>query len=429
MGASGRDEGASRPGAGLRRAWRVAYLVAFLAIVCSFGASWCVDKLGLPAREALGLDRNRSYLEGKTYAGFPELSPSSFADAEFQDGIEDYIADRFPLRDGVLLANAAWQRALIAGAASVAGYGVYPTFYGSDYVYDAGRDEVVQILDEASAAQERTYERAAGAYRSFAERHPELSCYFYEVDRMSSSTRNPTHELMGPTVDTEFLDEHFFDLLGERVTRIDGSYADTDALAAAFFRTDHHWNGPAAYDAYEKILSVMMPGAAPAEVSSLARWDDVAFYGSTARSGLCLTDEPDHIVDPLVDTTGYEVTAGGKKGGPGTLDHSAEYAAGEVGADLFTNRYAEYFHGDFGLLRVVNPRAQSARRLLIVGDSFDNCVDRYFAANYGTVYVYDPRHASLTVEELLARYEVDDVLFLMGSTVFPVEDNYAQLAE
>ena len=413
----------------MRRMWRVFYLICFICIIGSFGAFWCLEKLGAPLPEQFGVEKNRSYLEGKIYASFPDLTVESFVAGEFQEGVEGYVADRFPARDDVLLFNAAWQRSLISGGARLFGYDVYPTFYGSDYAYDEPRDEVVQLLDEATPAQEERYETAAAAYRDFASRHPELCCYFYEVDRMSSSTRNPTHDLVGPSVDTEFLDEHFFDLLGESVVRIDGAFADADALSSAFFRTDHHWGAPAAYGEYQRMLSVMLPDATPAEVTDRVTWSEVPFYGSTVRSGLCLTNKPDYIDDLLVDMSGYAVTVDGKDRGPGALDHAAAYAEGEVGEDLFTNRYAEYFHGDFGLLEIRNDSSETDRALLIVGDSFDNCVDRYFAANYRCVYVLDPRHSDISVEELLSSHEVDDVLFLMGSTVFPLEENYALLAE
>lgn len=411
----------------MRRIWQVAYLVLFGLVIGSFGIAWCLDKLNVPVTEELGLEKNRSYLEGKTYANFPEPTIASFASGEFQEGVENFVADRFPARDEILLANAAWQRSLIGTSAAVFGYGVYPTFYGSDYVYDLPRDEVVQILDSATADTEQAYERAARAYRSFAERHPEIDCYFYEVDRMSSSTRNPTHGLVGPSVDTEFLDRHFFGLLGDRITCIDGSFTDTDALTEAFFRTDHHWNGTAAYGEYVRMLEVMLPGTEPAEVVERVTWSDIAFFGSTARSGLCLSNASDHVSDCLVDVNGYVVVADGKERPSDFLQHSESYAAGDVGKDRFTNRYAEYFHGDYGLIEINNPSAQTDEALLIVGDSFDNAVDRYFAANYATVYVYDPRHADFGVEELLADQGVDDVLFLMGSTVFPLEDNWSKL--
>lgn len=411
----------------MRRTWQIVYLFFFALVIGSFGIAWCLDKLDVPVPEELGLEKNRSYLEGKTYASFPEPTLASFESGEFQDDVESFVADRFPARDGVLLANVAWQRSLIEISAVGFGYDVYPTFYGSDYAYDAPRDEVVQILDPANAEQVQTYERAAEAYRSFAERHPELNCYFYEVDRMSSSTRNPTHDLMGPSVDTELLDEHFFDLLGDQITRIEGSFADTDALAEAFFRTDHHWNGAAAYEEYAKMLDAMMPGAEPAQVVDCVTWDNVAFYGSTSRSGLCLTDRPDHIVDCLVDISGYEVVINDAEQDPSVLQHNEAYAAGEIGNDLFTNRYSEYFHSDRALIEVFNRNATSDDTLLIIGDSFSNVVEKSFAQNYRHVYVYDPRYAEEGVESFLVAHEVENILFLMGSTTFPSDQTVSQL--
>ncbi|MBR0404365.1 MAG: hypothetical protein IJI68_04050 [Eggerthellaceae bacterium] len=75
--------------------------------------------------------------------------------------------------------------------------------------------------------------------------------------------------------------------------------------------------------------------------------------------------------------------------------------------------YASYFHGDEGLLEI---QADSGKgSLLIVGDSYTNCIDYLFANQYRHVYVIDPRYYTETIDSFMQDHEVDDAVMIMGS--------------
>lgn len=398
-------------------AFDVLTVALFLAVLCSFGICWLADKFDAPFVAELRLDQDRSNLEGKTYASFPELSRASVLSTDFQDGVESFIADRMPLRDDILLINASWQRLLISLSALAHGYEVYPTFFGSSYVYDSAHDALYETLVDVDTETRDRYVSAANAANSFSERHPELDTYFYRIDRLSSSSNNPTNSLQNGVINSELLSEYYFDLL-QGVEIIDGRQGSQGESLDVFFRSDHHWNGDDAYDAYCAILSAMAPGAKILSGTEHVSYASPAFQGSCARAGLCPLRSPDHIEDYVFDMSAYEIEIDGEPASDQSLQHTMLYQSKEWSTDRFMNRYAEYWHSDFGLIEMRNDSAQTRETLLIVRDSFGAPVERYFADCWQTVYVIDPRYFEGTVEEFLANHEVDDVLFLWGSTNF-----------
>lgn len=65
---------------------------------------------------------------------------------------------------------------------------------------------------------------------------------------------------------------------------------------------------------------------------------------------------------------------------------------------------------------MVNNNA-SKGTLVIVGDSYTHCMERFFAESYRDVYKLDPRHAKFSLTKFLASHHVDDILFLAAPTI------------
>lgn len=411
-----------------KRVQDAAVVALFICIISVSVVTLGAKKVHIDLPEWLELDNNQSWLEGKQYTSFPNFSATSFSSSSFQNDVEQFISDRYPCRDSILMGNAAWQRALIGSSADLFGYSVYPTFYGSAYSYDLQHDQVVQTLVAPTDATEDEYESAASAYNAFTWRNSSRRMFFYRVDRMSTSSNNPTHALVSSSVDTEYLAEHFFNLLDSSIQVIDGTFPSEDSLASAFFHTDHHWNGVTAYDAYKSILKAMNDGASLEDASlSSVTYSKVPFYGSTSRSGLCLTSKADYIEDIPLDLTGITVSVNGVAQDSKILQQTAVYQSGDVDKNTFTNHYAKYFHTDYALVDIQSDHAQTDKTLLIVGDSYSNCIERYFTSYYGRVISYDARYNDASIQDVADEYSADDILVLMGSTNFKGDNIVAKL--
>lgn len=156
-------------------------------------------------------------------------------------------------------------------------------------------------------------------------------------------------------------------------------------------------------------------------------WDEVPFYGALSRSGLCPTGSLDSILDYSIDLSGIGVTVDGEKVDSNFLDHSEQYASGDIAEDLFTNRYAEYYHSDYAMIQIHNENASSDDALLIVGDSFSNPMERFFSSAYKDVYVFDARYNEDSLDSIVNECGIDDVAFIVGSTNYASDNSVAAL--
>ena len=155
------------------------------------------------------------------------------------------------------------------------------------------------------------------------------------------------------------------------------------------------------------------------ELPEKVEWD-VPFYGAVSRLSLCLTREPDYIADYPVAIDGVDVLIDGEKVDSSALADYQLYHDGDADDALYTNRYAEYFHTDYGIIELCNDHVADGT-LLIIADSYSNNMERFFTANYRHVYVVDPRHANVSMDEFMDEHTIDNVLFLMGSTTLVSE--------
>lgn len=404
------------------------FVIFFLLVLCTTLGTKALSYVGVEFPEWTGIDKERSYLEGRDLSNLPSISLEKVLSTEFQDEFEQFIADALPFRETALLANASVQRFAIEIANMPFGYEVYPSYYDSGYVYDPDYDAIFQTLSSATDSDDEAYEAAAAAYNSFAEQHSDINMAFLEVDRMSSSTLNPTNDYVTNPINTEYQEEHFYNLLDDDIAVIDATLDSEEEVATSLFRADHHWDVSYAYSAYERVLNYFLSDEDPVSYEVLT-WEEPIFYGSSARSGLCLPDEPDRITDYYVDLSSLEVRLDGAEVDAFELDGAAEYAEGEWASDTFTNRYAEYFHQDYGFIEIRNSDLNNGVSLLIVGDSFSNNMERFFTAHYENVYVYDARHADNSLDYYLDWYDVDDLVFILSSTNYPSESMVEALSE
>lgn len=359
--------------------------------------------------------KETSQLEGRNYEYFPKPKLSSVIDASFQSDFEQAVADSTPLRDQALLLNANFQRTSITCANQVFGYSCYPTFYGSRYTYVPSHDAVVQTLNTASPNYLQSMERAAASINALANSHEDVSFYLLALDRPDASDANPTMDYVSNPLTYATVDENLYSKLSPAITVSRHPYLNEDDLFSSLYRTDHHWHTSTAYDRYAEQVVLMNPEATPAEVEKRVSYDNIDFFGACARTGLCKPQIPDHVDDVVIDMSDFVVTLNGTEYAGDMLAHNEAFLNGNVNDDVFTNRYAELFHGDWGLWQIDNPTAQTDRSLLIVRDSYGGCTERFYAANYSHVYVIDFRHTDLTASQLLAEHpDISDVLILMG---------------
>jgi len=199
-----------------------------------------------------------------------------------------------------------------------------------------------------------------------------------------------------------------------------GSAAGSLAVADwsdVFFRTDHHWVPPGAYQGYLDVMQLLSRGNPRIGSARLPFGErtvpGIDFRGANSRRAAYLPiSEPFRVLttrDPAVHA--YL---------DGRLDDTLIAPAdpfAKASNALFLNHYAIYNGQDYALMEYRTGRT-GAGNLLLFADSFSNSMDDLVASHFGTTYKVDLRDYQpetgkpFDVAAFIADHGITDVLFL-----------------
>ena len=191
-----------------------------------------------------------------------------------------------------------------------------------------------------------------------------------------------------------------------------------EQAASWYYRTDHHLNFEGAYKAYGQIWELLRTQnpqiGEPWRPQKWIELPDINFYGTYARRSGYFDRVHDVILDARFDLPELCVHVHGAK----QQDRNKKncYEAGDYSKAKFANHYAEYFGDDYGLIEYTCQAASG--NLLVVGDSYDNCLEPLLASHFHRSYFVDLRHYAgdvgdrFVIDDFIVRNEITDVLFV-----------------
>ena len=177
-----------------------------------------------------------------------------------------------------------------------------------------------------------------------------------------------------------------------------------------YYHTDHHWTSRGAYQGYEalaKALGREYPGEDAFEVTEVP-----GFQGSTySRSAFWLT--PPETIELWQGSDRLTVT---------------NEASDQPHAGIFyrerleeADKYTVFLDGNHALVRVQNPEKQG--KLLVIRDSYSNCLGGFLAESYGEVVLADLRYYRQSLSELAKQEKFDDILVCYSCANFLTDTN------
>ena len=172
-----------------------------------------------------------------------------------------------------------------------------------------------------------------------------------------------------------------------------------------YFRTDHHWTALGAYYVYEAICEQL--DLEVAQLDSFELWDQGRFHGSLyykAPKTKALKEDNVYAYNPPgnLNTRIY-------RDGPNGFEWTV---LTDMSKSKVNSKYMTFLAGDPPLVRIINHDLPDAGNVLIIKDSFGNCMAPFFTQNYHTVYVVDYRYYTKSLSSLIKSFEIDDVIFL-----------------
>lgn len=211
----------------------------------------------------------------------------------------------------------------------------------------------------------------------------------------------------------EYTDEQTLDAIyaaaGEKVTAVavEELYRGKPEL---YYNTDHHWTSRGAYEGYCAFAEAAGREIRAAEDFRIAEAAD--FRGSTySRSALWLT--PAETIELWQGSEHLTVTNGETE----IVHEGIFYRERLQEAD----KYTVFLDGNHSIVRVQNPGKQG--KLLVIRDSYSNCLGGFLAESYGEVVLVDLRYYRQSVSELVRQEGFEDILVCYSCANFLTDTN------
>ncbi len=367
--------------AGITKAIREYTIVWIFSAVC---VCMLAGYIVLPQRDFS--DMENRYLQKR-----PDVTVSSLADGSFMDSFETYTNEQIPLRDLFVKCKAA----LVQATGSSENDGIAK---GADGY----------LFDKVNATSGQMHKNIT-AIKNFAAQ-AERNVYICVAPTSTWVNQNRLPSGM-PVLDEAAASNE----LTEAVKDIDNAHMiylydrmSSHADEQIYYRTDHHWTTKGAGYAYEEIADKM--GLEQKDISQYAKHTADDFYGTHYAKYKGVFVKPDSIEYYDVPILALELE---KRTVDNLIDK--EKLSGY-------DKYAAFMYGNDGMYKV-NAEKGAGRDLIVLKDSYANCLIPYLVMNYDSIVCIDLRYFGGSVADVLSSDEDADVL-LMYNWTFLNDDNH-----
>ncbi|MCH4239104.1 MAG: DHHW family protein [Oscillospiraceae bacterium] len=368
-------------------------IAIFLLLIFGFSVTfWLLPKSSFSAEEKRALQPA------------PEFSAATVGDGTFASTVESYLSDHFPLRRELVGLHA--YGSLICG-----NNGQNGIYFGKDG----------WLINKPVSVNPANFQQNLDSIKDFSQKE-HLPAYLMAV---------PT---TGFIMDDELPDAHEdypdAQLLGEAKAKTEGAVqwvnlagvlSSHSADAPLYYHTDHHWTSRGAYLAYDTFACDV--GFHPMAQAAFRVRTSGGFYGTTyAKSGFWFT-RPDTLEvwqNPNL-TAKVEICEDGQQAK--TSDNLFYW--GQLKNE---DQYPVFLNGNHSLVRLCNPNS-SGKRLLIVKDSYANCLAPFLLAHYSQIDMVDLRYFRKTAASQLVKQDrLTSILFCYGLDDLVNDRNLSLLA-
>lgn len=344
---------------------------------------FCVFLAGLGILHLLLPDQKFSPVENRNLKQMPAFSWTALADGSYTAGLEEYLADQFPLRDGWMGLKTRYEWLL--GKRE---------FHG---VYLCG-DTLISKVSNASRG-----ERNLDFLQELTEK-TDLPIYVGLIPTAAEIWRQKLPEGAASFDQLAYL---------ERAGKAGGIWVDMAGTLAAhagepiYYRTDHHWTSLGAYYGYTALMEAMGEIPAPLGTAETVSRD---FYGTLYSTSGIHWLQPDTIERYVpAGNVSVEDVHGGRTHGLYVDSFLAE-----------KDKYASFLGGNAPLYILRNPDAP-AGRLLVVRDSYSDSLAPFLSQRFSEIHLLDLRYYRTGV----AKYAADngmDMIFVCYSVENFIKD-------
>lgn len=340
-----------------------------------------------------------SELEKRYLAESPVLTGKTLTSGQFGEDAETYMADHIPGRDFFVGLNAYVD--------------LYTGRQVSKDIYVADNDRLVEAPVTWNGEQANKNMSAVNQLAQTLGRPVD----FMLVPSAGWAVEDSIQGIADPYMD-ETLISDIYAMAGENVEAMDvlSVFESVEDKASLYFKTDHHWTSLGAYTAYSAYMQEKGREYPAREEFTVSTAED--FKGSTySRAALWMM--PGETLEMWQRTQNLLVTNGESE---------------EVHQGIFyenrldeADKYTVFLDGNHSIVTIENPENAGKGSILVLRDSYSNCLGGFLAESYETVVLVDLRYYKQSVTELCAQENFDDVLVCYSLGNFMTDNNLVWL--
>lgn len=338
-------------------------------------------------------DKQMSQSENRVLQQKPALSLASAADGSFMKKFESYLSDQFPLRDYAVSTKTTLDRIIGKKEENGVYIGTNDFLFEKQTLYDAAH--VKTITDSIN---------------KFAKSYPKLKKGFI----LSPNSSYVLSEYLPAGVTQESQKEQL-KKIQKQLKSGNFSWIDCAALFDKaknkddlFYRTDHHWTTEAAHTAFKALMKAWKINISKTKFNFSAVSN--SFQGTLASSSGVrnITDKIDIYV-PEKSKDSYVVSYESSSKKSPTL-----FEKDKLGQK---NQYEIFLGGNYDKV-IISTDAVTNNTLLVIKDSYANCMLPMLTPYFSKIVVIDPRYLSDSVSGIMKEYNFTHMLFIYNVNTF-----------
>ena len=329
--------------------------------------------------------------ENRYLAGRPHLSAASVSDGKYMKDMESYLSDQFAGRSVLIKTRTAID--ILMGKKESNG-----VYIGKNHF----------LFEKPTAYDEKTVGKTIEAINTFTDKHKKINSYM----AIAPDASDILSDLMPKNAPNENQKEQIktvYNKMSKSLKTVDiyTTLENSNEKQSLYYRTDHHWTTKAAEIAFKQIAANMKIDTSKVNHKTYAVTND--FQGTLASSsGLFNAKDNIYITVPVTDITYFVTYVQENKKSSSVFDTKKLNQK---------NKYEVFFGGNFAKVKI-DTTLNSKRVLMIVKDSYANCLVPMLTPYYKTIIMIDPRYYTDKIEKTVKDEGVTDVLWLYNANTF-----------
>lgn len=357
---------------------------------------------GLMGRGISAEEKTYSATEKRELQTRPKAKIKTIKNGKFQKKYETYLSDQFPGRDEWVQLQTGVQRLLGKTESNCVYFGkdnyLLEHYDASDFdgeQMQANFDALVGFVKDAKKTADVRVMMVPTKTWVMKKKLPAFAPSYEEqifYDTLQKTIGGMADEVLVPVGDT--LDWHS----GEEI----------------YYRTDHHWTTQGAWYGYEAYVKAVGGDPARAQEKREFRLVCSDFYGTTyAKVNQAPQADEIYVYEPekalqVVYNMGEKTTQ--------TL-YETKYLN-------TADKYSVFTGGNQAVLEITGGE-KNGKTLLVIKDSFANCMLPFLAEDFEKLVVVDLRQLNVSCSALLEMFTPTDVLILYNSAQFAQDIEFA----